>query len=190
MSKLRRTVHARVAAIAAVASAAFVVAALVPLSSAADPSLSQLNSALSATQAHAQALSGERSQPEWPDRLARLADHLRPAARGSRPHRARRRTRPARPGHRVAVPRAAAAGGSRSRAWAGPARCSRSSSSPATRAINPDLVSIILESRGFQDLLDKIQYLQQRRARAERVDRGHPLRQGAGRQRRAAARRP
>jgi septal ring factor EnvC (AmiA/AmiB activator) len=157
MSKHKRP-HARGLAIAAAVVAALGIAALVPRSSAADPSLNQLNSALSATQAHAQSLQSSISnlngliaslgsqiafvqQREAAVRAELASDRVQLAAvTASLTHERQLLA--------ILIARLATARALLARQLVS-----------GYESDNPDLITIILEARGFTDLLDKIQYL-------------------------------
>jgi peptidoglycan hydrolase CwlO-like protein len=154
----RRTAQLRLAAIVAVTAGLLALAAAVPLSSVADPSLGQLNSALSQQQARAANLSTSVSnlnnligslssqialmqQREAAVQTELVQDRAQLAQVSGSLVRERRLLR-------ILVARLA-------RARAILARQLVSGYESDT----PDLVSVVLEAHGFSDLLDKIQYL-------------------------------
>ena len=161
MRETRRIVHARVAAIGVAVVAMLAVAApaaLVPLSSAAQPSLGQLNSALSQQQARAAGLSSSIS------RLSGLIGSLGSQVAFVQQREAAVRVELAQ--DRAALERVSAALASERRLLRIlVARLARARQLLASQLVsgyesdNSDLVSIVLESHGFSDLLDKIQYL-------------------------------
>ena len=158
MKPSRRTLHARVAATAAVAVALLGTAAIAPLSSSADPSLSQLNSALSATQAHAQALSS--SVGNLNGLIGTLGSQIafvQQRESAVRVELAQDQANLARVTASLAQERKVLA--------ILVARLERARALLARQLVSgyesdrPDLITVILESRGFRDLLDKIQFL-------------------------------
>jgi peptidoglycan hydrolase CwlO-like protein len=158
MSTIRRTVHARVAATAVGIAVLLGIAAAVPLSSDADPSLSQLNSALSATRAHAQALAGNVGS------LSSLIGSLGSQITFVQQRESAVRVELAQ--DQVALARTTASLNTEKRLLAIlVARLARARGVLANQLVssyesdNPDLITVILESRGFNDLLDKVQYL-------------------------------
>ncbi len=154
----KRTVHARVLATAVVAGAALAVALLVPLSSAADPSLNQLSNDLSATQAHAQSLQSSISNLNG--LIASLGSQIafvqtrEDAVRAQLDH-----------DRAVLAQTTAALVQERQVLAILVARLAKNRMLLARQLVsgyesdNPDFVTIIIEAHGFQDLLDKIQYL-------------------------------
>ncbi len=158
MRETRRIVHARVAAIGAAVAAILAVAALVPMSSAAQPSLGQLSSALSQQQARAAGLSSSIGH------LSGLIGSLGSQVAFVEQREAAVRVDLAQ--DRLALERVSASLLSERRLLRIlVARLVRARQLLASQLVssyesdNPDLVSIVLESRGFSDLLDKIQYL-------------------------------
>jgi hypothetical protein len=158
MRTIRLTVHARLAAFAVVVAALLGVALLVPFSSAADPSLGQLNSALSATQARASSLAGSVSN------LNGLIGSL-----GSQITFVQQRESAVRvelASDRVTLTRVATSL-QREKVLLAllVARLAKARTILARQLVSgyesapPDLVSVILESHGFTDLLDQLQYL-------------------------------
>jgi peptidoglycan hydrolase CwlO-like protein len=158
MKPSRRTLHARVAATAAVSVALLGTAAIAPLSSSADPSLSQLNSALSATQAHAQALSSSVGN------LNGLIGTLGSQIAFVQQRESAVRVELAQDQATLARVTAALAQ-ERKVLVILVARLGRARALLARQLVSgyesdrPDLITVILESRGFRDLLDKIQFL-------------------------------
>jgi septal ring factor EnvC (AmiA/AmiB activator) len=155
MRTLRRTVHARVLATVV---GLLALAAAIPVASSADPSLGQLNSALSATQSQASSLQSSISN------LSGLIGTL-----GSQIAFVQQRESAVRA--QLAQDQATLARVTASliqeRALLAilVARLARARALLARQLVsgyesdNPDLVTIVLEARGFADLLDKIQYL-------------------------------
>jgi peptidoglycan hydrolase CwlO-like protein len=158
MRTIRRTVHARLAATAVGVGALLGLAALVPVSSVADPSLGQLNSELSATQAHAQALAGNVSS------LNGLIGSLGSQISFVQQREAAMRVQLAQDQTELARTTAALEREKYLLALL-IARLAKARAILANQLVtgyesdNPDLVTVILESKGFTDLLDKIQYL-------------------------------
>jgi len=161
MSKVRRTVHARVAA-AVVGLLAL--AAVVPVASLAAPSLGTLNSELSAQQSRASGLSASVSH------LNTLISSLGSQISFVQQREASVRAQLAQERATLQATTAALAHERRVLAML-VARLGRARALLAHQLVSsyesdhPDLVSIVLESHGFTDLLDKIQYL--RRAESE-----------------------
>jgi septal ring factor EnvC (AmiA/AmiB activator) len=134
------------------------VAAIAPLSSSADPSLSQLNSALSATQAHAQSLSSSVNN------LNGLIGTLGTQISFVQQRESAMRVELAQ--DRAALQRVTASLDQERKLLALlVARLGRARAILAKQLVSgyesdrPDLITVVLESRGFRDLLDKIQYL-------------------------------
>ncbi len=154
----RRTVHARLAATAVVVAALFGLAAAIPLSSAAAPSLGQLNSALSATQAHAQSLSGSvQNLNGLIGSLGSQISFVQQRESAVQAQLAQDRATLARVTTSLERERALLV--------VLVSRLGRARSLLAKQLVssyesdNPDLITVVLESKGFTDLLDKIQYL-------------------------------
>jgi septal ring factor EnvC (AmiA/AmiB activator) len=153
-----RTAHIRLAALGALTAGLLALAAVVPLSSVAEPSLGQLGSALSQQQARAASLSASVSslnsligslssqiavvrQREAAVQAELIQDRAQLAQVSDALVRKRRLLR-------ILVARLA-----RARAILARQLVSGYESD------NPDLVSIVLEARGFSDLLDRIEFL-------------------------------
>lgn len=158
MSTIRRTVRVRIAATAVAFAALLAVAAIVPLSSAASPSLGQLNSALSATQAHAQSLSASVSNLNGLiGSLGSQINFVQQRESAVQTQLAQDRATLARV--TVSLDR------ERQELAILIARLGRARLLLAKQLVsgyesdNPDLITVVLESKGFTDLLDKIQYL-------------------------------
>ena len=155
MRKLRRTVHARIAAAVTLLLA---LAALVPVSSVADPSLGQLNSQLSASQSRASSLSASVSH------MSALISSLDGQIAFVQQREAAVRAQLAQ--DRATLARVTAAlvrerellALLEKRLAAARALLARQLVS-GFESDTPDLVTVILEAHGFSDLLDKIQYL-------------------------------
>jgi septal ring factor EnvC (AmiA/AmiB activator) len=155
MSKLTRSVHARVAAAVV---GLLVLAAVIPVASAADPSLSTLNSELNAQQSRAAGLSASI------DHLGGLISMLGSQISFVQGREAAVRAELVRDQATLAATTAQLA---HERAVLAllVARLGKARALLAHQLVSsyesdhPDLVSIILESHGFTDLLDKIQYL-------------------------------
>lgn len=158
MKSIRRSVYVRAHAIGVAVVAALVLSALLPLSSAADPSLGQLNSALSQQQARASGLSASIShlngligslgsqiafvqQREATVQAELAQDRLQLARVSAALARERQLLR-------ILIARLGRA-----------RRVLASQLVSSYEGDKPDLVSVVLESHGFSDLLDKIQYL-------------------------------
>lgn len=155
MRTIRRTVHARGAAIAAVAAALLGIAAA---PSAADPSLDQLNSALSATQARAQSLAA--SVGNLTGLIGSLGTQIAFVQRREAAVRTELQA------DRAQLERVTVALERERRLEAILlARLARARAILARQLVsgyesdNPDLVTVILESHGFTDLLERLQYL-------------------------------
>ncbi len=158
MKSTRRTVNVRAQAIGVAVVAALVPTALLSPSSAADPSLGQLNSQLSQQQAQASGLSASIShlngligslgsqiafvQQREASVQAELAQDRLELARVSASLAGERRLL------RILIARLGRA-----------RRVLASQLVSSYEGDKPDLVSVVLESHGFSDLLDKIQYL-------------------------------
>jgi septal ring factor EnvC (AmiA/AmiB activator) len=164
MTTVRRIAHARVAAFAAVLGGALALVALLPLPSSASPSLDQLNSALSQTQQQAQGLS--TSVGNLSGMIGTLGSQIAFVEQRESAVRAEL----AQDRFALAQTTAALARERRQLALLA-ARLERARALLANQLVSnyegdgPDLVSVILDSHGFSDLLDKIQYL--RSAEAE-----------------------
>jgi septal ring factor EnvC (AmiA/AmiB activator) len=155
MTKLRRTVHARVATTIV---ALLALATALPVSSAASPSLGQLNSALSAQQARASNLSANV------DRLSTLISSLGGQIAFVQQREAAVRAQLAQDQAELARVTSQLTHERQVLAML-VARLGRARAQLARQLVSgyegdqPDLVSIVLESHGFSDLLEKIQYL-------------------------------
>jgi septal ring factor EnvC (AmiA/AmiB activator) len=161
MRKLRRSVHVRVTA---AAIGLLVLAAALPVASVADPSLGQLNSALSASQSRASGLSATVNKLSG--LISSLGSQIAFVAQREATVRAELAQ------ERLALERVTAQLSAERRLLATlQSRLARARVLLARQLVsgyesdNPDLVSIVLESHGFNDLLDKISYL--RRAEQE-----------------------
>jgi len=163
MRSHRHTVHIGLAAVAAAVLAALAAAAVLPLSSNADPSLGQLNSQLGQVQARQQSLAatinGLSAQISSLNGQIALVESREAAVRAEL---ARDRTE-------LAATRAALARERRLvallKARLAYARYLLSRQLVSSyEGDSPDLVSVVLEAHGFTDLLDKIDFLH----RAER----------------------
>ncbi len=158
MRTVRRIVHDRVAAVVVVVAGLLAGAGALPPASAASPSLGQLNSALSQTQQQAQGLSASVSN------LSGLIGSLGSQIAFVQQREAAVRTALAQ--DRLALAQTTAALVRERRALAIlVARLERARALLARQLVSgyesdqPDLVTAIVESRGFSDLLEKIQYL-------------------------------
>ncbi len=158
MNSIWRTVPIRVAIVAVAVSGMLILAALTPRPSAADPSLGQLNSALSAQQGRAGALSASISH------LNGLIGSLGSQIAFVRQREAEVQSELA--NDRVQLARVSTALiRERQLLRVLVARLVRARRILAAQLVSsyegdkPDLVSVVLESNGFSDMLDKLQYL-------------------------------
>ncbi len=155
---MKSTVHLRASAIGVIVAAMLALAALLPLSSAAAPGLGQLNSQLSQQQAQASGLSASVSH------LNGLIGSLGSQIAFVRQREAEVQAELAQ--ERLQLARVTASlARERQLLRILIARLGRARRVLASQLVSsyegdqPDLVSIVLESNGFSDLLDKIQYL-------------------------------
>jgi septal ring factor EnvC (AmiA/AmiB activator) len=158
MSRLKRIAHARLAVAAVTVAGTFGVAAGLPVASKADPSLSQLHSSLDAAQAQAQDLSGKVAH------LSGMIDSL-----GSQIAFVRKREAAVRAqleSERASLQRTTVALVRERRVLRRlVARLHRALSVLANQLVssyerdNPDLLTVMLESNGFSQLVNQLAYM-------------------------------
>ena len=158
MSRLKRIAHARLAVAAVTVAGTFGVAAGLPVASNADPSLSQLHSSLDAAQAQAHDLSGKVAH------LSGMIDSL-----GSQIAFVRKREAAVRAqleSERASLQRTAVALVRERRVLRRlVARLHRARSVLANQLVssyerdNPDLLTVMLESNGFSQLVNQLAYM-------------------------------